>query len=261
MFKLSASKLRTYIACRKKYDFAYNEELEPIEKAECLTTGGNYHAKVANILMNKNYEETNDKTDVMAEVFKQYILPQLQKENIIGVEVHKEMQLDDDVVLHGYIDALTENGIPIEHKTTSKNVDEFYINRLNWDMQVAIYMILTGTNKCIYTVCQKPTIRQKQNETEEEFKQRCIDWYAQETYKKIGVFEVVRTDEELKSKLEELKQIANEIKNQKLYYRNSNECMILDCPYSSICLDYDKNVMPIGFQKKENEREEEKEND
>ena len=51
------------------------------------------------------------------------------------------------------------------------------------------------------------------------------------------------------------------MRSQKTFYRNANDCMVLGCPYSSICLDYDKNVMPIGFKKRENEREVVIEND
>lgn len=100
IFSVSASKLRSYIACHKKYDFIYNEELEPIEKAECLATGGSYHEKVADILKNVQFTRTNDKTDVMATMFASVILPQLLTDEIAGVEVHKEMYLPDDILLH-----------------------------------------------------------------------------------------------------------------------------------------------------------------
>lgn len=253
MFKISATKLNCYIACKKKYDFTYNEELQPIQKTEALEIGSNYHEAIANYLKNKELTMVEDiKIETMRSAFIKYISPQLDK--IKDVEVYKEIQLDNEIQMIGYIDGITENGIPVEHKTTSKNVDEFYINRLNWDLQVAMYMILNKVNKCIYTVCQKPSIRIKKDETEAEFYDRCMQWYEDETDKKIGLFEVVRTNEELQEKQKEILEIAKEMKNTKLYYRNPNNCMILDCPYSSICLDYDKNVMPIGFKKRINDR-------
>lgn len=250
-FKLSPSKMRCYTSCQKKYDFVYNEELAPIEKAECLMQGGSYHEKVAKILSGEDYEKTNDKIDIMAEIFKKHILPKLPQ--ISAVEKHAEKEFDN-FILHGYIDAETVDGIPVEHKTTSMAVDEFYINRLNWDMQVPTYMILAGTTECLYTVIQKPTIRQKQNESEEEYLQRCVEWYDTSTEKKIGVFKVLRTNQELADKEEEIKSLAEEMISKKYFYRNPSDCSIMGCPYSSICLDYDRNVMPIGFMKKENER-------
>lgn len=251
-FKLSPSKIRCYTSCQKKYDFVYNEELEPIEKAECLTQGGNYHEKIAKILKNEEYEKTNDKIDVMAEVFKKHILPKLPQ--IKDVEVHVEKQYTG-FDLHGYIDAITVDGIPVEHKTTSVAVDEFYTNKLNWDMQVPVYMILTETKECLYTVIQKPTIRQKQNETEEEYLKRCVEWYETDTEKKVGVFKIVRTSEELLEKTKEITQLAYEIMHKTFYYRNPSDCSIMGCPYSSICLNYDRAVMPIGFKQKQNGRE------
>ena len=250
--KLSPSKIRSYTSCQKKYDFIYNEQLEPIEKAECLVQGGSYHEKVAKILYDVEYEKTNDKIDIMAEVFKKHIKPKLPE--ILSVETHKEMELPN-CILHGYIDAITIDNVPVEHKTTSMPVDEFYTNRLNWDMQVPIYMILTGVRECIYTVIQKPTIRQKKDETEEQFLKRCEEWYETDTERKVGVFKIVRTQDELDAKIEEIQQLASEIKNKSMFFRNPSDCSIMGCPYSSICLDYDRNVMPIGFKKKENERE------
>lgn len=251
-FKLSPSKIRCYTSCQKKYDFIYNEQLEPLEKAECLLQGGSYHEKVAKILKGEEYEKTNDKIDVMAEVFKKYILPKLPQ--IKDVEIHAEKDFGT-FDLHGYIDAVTIDGIPVEHKTTSMPVDEFYTNRLNWDMQVPIYMILTEKRDCLYTVMQKPTIRQKQSETEEQFLQRCLEWYETDTKKKVGVFKIVRTEQELLDKSNEITMIAVEMQNKMFYFRNPSDCSIMGCPYSSICLDYDRAVMPIGFKKKENERE------
>ena len=42
-------------------------------------------------------------------------------------------------------------------------------------------MLLTGMRKVWYTVCRKPTIRQKKNETDEEFFGRMVAWYDEDT--------------------------------------------------------------------------------
>lgn len=260
MFVVSASKLKSFISCPKKYDFIYNEELVPVEKAEALVDGSSYHEKVASILKTGSYEKTNDKIDVMADIASEMLIPQIG-EDVVDVETYRQVMLTDDIQLIGYLDAITDSGIPIEHKTTSKAVDEFYVNRLNWDLQVAIYMILTGTNTCIYTVCKKPTIRQKQNETNEEFLERCREWYKEDSENKFGVFEVHRSNEELEQKKKEIIKICEMIEKAELFYRNPSDCSVMGCPYSSICLDYDKNVMPIGYKKRENTRKEENDND
>ena len=52
-FKLSASKLRTFKACRRKYELAYIELLEPIQKEEALEMGSNYHSNIEKLLKNE----------------------------------------------------------------------------------------------------------------------------------------------------------------------------------------------------------------
>ena len=127
MFQISATKLNTYISCRKKYDFMYNEELQPVEKSEALEIGSNYHEAIAMYLKNKEETVVEDiKIRAMRSAFIEFLYPQLDE--VKDVEVYKEMQLDDDTKIIGYIDGITKDGVPIEHKTTSKSVDEFYIH-------------------------------------------------------------------------------------------------------------------------------------
>lgn len=253
-FRLSASKLRTYKACKKKYEFSYIELLKPIQKEEALEMGSNYHANIEKILNNEviNSEiNTPEEAKIfaMSEAFKRYILPQLPP--VIETEKKFEYKLRNGCILNGIIDAITESGMVVEHKSSGTPLDEKYIDRLNWDDQVPIYMLATGTNKCFYTVCQKPTIRQKQNESLEEFTNRCIEWYDDNTEHKVGTFTVVRTPKELLDKLNELECMSEEMMNTTNFYRNPSHCNILSCPYSSICLNYTPDVEPIGFEKGE----------
>ena len=256
MFRLSASKLRTFKACRRKYELSYIELLEPIQKEEALEMGSNYHSNIEKLLNKEIISEEittveEAKIFAMTNAFEKYILPQLPK--IKSTEQKFEFCLDKekDFWINGIIDALTEDGIVIEHKTSGTPLDEKYIDRLNWDDQVPIYMLATNTTKCYYTVCQKPTIRQKQNETLDEYCNRCLEWYEDNTEQKIGIFNVVRTQEELNDKLDELKIMCNEIENTNNFYKNQSHCSIMNCPFSSICLNYDSRIEPIGFKKKE----------
>ena len=255
-FKLSASKLRTFKACRRKYELAYIELLEPIQKEEDLEMGSNYHSNIEKLLKNEVIDEEIKNVDeakifAMTNAFEKYILPKLPK--IKETEIKFEFVLDEEkeYKINGIIDALTEEGVVVEHKSSGTALDEKYIDRLNWDDQVPIYMLATGTNFCYYTVCQKPTIRQKQNEDLNDFCNRCIEWYDENTEQKIGIFKVYRTIEELEEKRKELKMMCDEISNTKNFYKNQNNCSIMSCPYASICLNYDSSIEPIGFKKKE----------
>lgn len=256
MFKLSASKLRTFKACRRKYQLSYIELLEPIQKEQALEMGSSYHKNIEMLLNKEDVIEIFDDVEqckilAMTKAFQKYILPKLPK--VKATEQKFEFCIDEekDYWVNGIIDAITEDGLVIEHKTSSTPLDEKYIDRINWDDQVPIYMLATGTNNCCYTVCQKPTIRLKKDEELVDFYKRCLDWYEENTEQKIGLFIVVRTKEELAEKWQELKEMCEEMENAKVFYKNQQNCSIISCPYSSICLNYDASIEPIGFKKKE----------
>lgn len=256
MFKISASKLKTFKSCRRKYELSYIELLEPVQKEEALQMGSDYHKNIEKILKGEEIElNTNSVEDAkifaMTVAFEKYILPNLPKVEKVEQKFMYLLDSEENYVVEGIIDALTDEGIVVEHKSSGTPLDEKYIYRLNWDDQVPIYLLATKTNKCYYDVCQKPTIRLKKDETLEEYTKRCIDWYDENTENKVGVFSVVRTDEELKEKYDELLAMCKEMENAKVFYRNQSNCSMISCPYSSICLNYDKNIEPIGFKKKE----------
>lgn len=254
MFNLSASKLKTFKACRRKYQLTYLELLEPVKKEQALEMGSNYHKNIEKILNNEEIEKEINSVDdakiyAMSMAFKKYILPNIPK--VAETELKFNFEIEEGKIINGIIDALTEDGVVIEHKSSGAAVDEKYIDRLNWDDQVPIYMLATKTNRCYYDVCMKPTIRQKKDESLEEYTQRCIEWFDEDTDTKVQVFNVVRTPEELQEKYNELIAMCDEIENAKNFYRNQSHCSIMSCPYSSICLNYDSNIEPIGFKKRE----------
>jgi intein/homing endonuclease len=130
--------------------------------------------------------------------------------------------------------------------------------KLAWDDQVNFYLLartlVTGkpVTKVIYTVCQKPTIRLKQNETEEQYLARVSEWYTED---KIKLLTVTRSVNELKETEGEIREMTSQIRRQKYFYRNPGNCKITGCSYSSICLNYDPEIT-TGFAKKERRNEE-----
>lgn len=242
--------IRSYKACRRKYELEYIDLLKPAVTPEALATGTSYHAKVEQILRDGAFGRTGDKTDAMAGAFERFILPQLPA--VKAVEQRFRFRLAPGIYLLGKIDALAADGTPIEHKTSGAAPDDGYIYRLNWDEQVAAYMLATGSDTLIYTVCQKPTIRQKQGEPDANFQTRCENWFDES---RAVTFQVRRSAAELRVKREELVGLVKEIRNQKRFYRNPSHCQIMGCPYSPICLDYDPAFI-LGFVKKQTRNEE-----
>ena len=153
------------------------------------------------------------------------------------------------------MDGITEDGDLVEHKTTSLDPLEYEFN-LQWDEQLLAYMLMTGARKVWYTVCRKPTIRQKKNESEEEFFNRMVEWYDEDMDSKIKLISVERTDADIAKFVEEYKNIRDDISLAYRYndfYRNTCHCNSWGrrCEYSSVCLNYDPNQNYVEFTKKE----------
>ena len=259
--KLSASKIKCYKSCKRAYFFKYIEELVPIQDAEPLVAGKTYHSMIENLDKTGGVEvdvENNPKISAMAKAYEKYIYP---KFSVVETEKEFEFNFSEDISLVGRFDGVAEDGLIVEHKTTSADVDDEYVYNLQWDEQILTYMLVSGRNEMYYTVCKKPTIRQKQNETAEEYYERCCAWYAEDTDKKIRVIKVTRNEKEVNTYKTALKYIAKDMQKDEKYkkpkeytfYRNCSNCTAYGrkCEYASICLDYDPKLEYVEFKKKE----------
>lgn len=239
------------------YQLRYIENMKPVVKAEALETGKNYHKLLEELNTNGrvwDYIEYS-KEMAMAMAYYKYIFPRFK---VISAEQWLTYQLGDGDMLVGCADALADDGHIVEYKSTSMEITEQYEYNLLWDEQILAYMLMTGHRKVHYVVCRKPTIRQKQNESDEEFFHRMVEWYDVDTDSKIRLLEIKRTDEEVEQFKDDLMAMVDEMKcieHHKNYYRNNCHCDKYGrrCEYSSICLNYDPNQTYIDFVKEENE--------
>lgn len=257
--RLSISKIKAFKSCRRMYQLRYVEGLEPVKSPEALETGKKYHRFLEELNTISGTVETFDddysKEHAMAKAYEKYIYPK-----VIVVEAEKwlEYDLGDGNKLVGIVDGIADDGHIVEHKTTGSDITEQYEYNLLWDEQILAYMLMTGHRKVWYTVCRKPTIRQKQNETEEEFFQRMIEWYDTDTDSKIRLLEIERTDEEVEQFKQELLSMMETMKaaeHDKDFYKNTCHCNMWGrrCEYSPICLNYDPEQEYIEFIRKEKE--------
>lgn len=241
---ISVSRIKLFKACRRAYQFRYLEGLIPAETASALQTGISYHEKLGQLYKDGYFEVTDyTKESAMAMAYKEYIYPKF------SVTASEEWFEKDGFI--GRVDGVAEDGRLVEHKTASGDIGEEYEFNLQWDEQILMYMYLTGARSMWYTVCRKPTIRQKKNESEEEFFDRMVRWYGEDTESKIRVFEVSRTDEEVEQYARELREIAEEMRTTHNLYRNPCYCNHWGrrCEYSPICLNYDPNEEYVGFRR------------
>ena len=247
--ELTASMIWSYKRCPRRYELEYIHCLKPTEPAEALNIGSSYHANVEHILKQEEYDH-DGLAGKMAEAFEKYI-------DWRGWEAEPEkefrVRLSRGLYLKGRLDALTADGVPVEHKTTGQYSLEKYIDHLAYDDQISIYMLVTGSRRAIYTILQKPTIRQGKAETEAEYLERVSAWYSPEHAMSVNV---VRTAGELEAKREEIIYLARQIRQTKIFWRNPNTCAITTCPYASICLNYEPSMQLVGYETKERRNEE-----
>ena len=265
--KLSASLVKTYKMCRRKYELRYIEELEPIAKSQALQDGSDYHQLIEGFYKGeavlKFYEGDNPKIKAMVFAYFDYLVKKYQElREIKYTEKWFEYPLTKNHGIIGRNDAVTKDGIPVEHKTVSCDIDDEYIYTLQWDEQILTYMLANSINEMYYTVIKKPTIRQKQNETEQEFFNRCVDWYREDTDKKVKLIKVTRSFTEIEEHRKNLIVIAEEIEKCKHFYRNPCACNCYNrrCEYSQVCLNYNPQLEYVEFEKKKRYSEEVEEN-
>lgn len=250
--RLSVSRIKTFKACRRLYELKYLEHLEPVQKPEALETGSNYHKLLERINSGDMdaLDEGYSKEEAMALAYHKYIYPRFK---VKEAEKWMEYDLGNGDTLVGIVDGIAEDGCIVEHKSTGMEITEAYEYNLIWDEQILSYMLMTGARKVYYTVCRKPTIRQKFSETDEDFFSRMVSWYDEDTDTKIRLLEITRTDEEVEAFRESLMDILQEMKEVKHFYKNTCHCNMWGrrCEYSSICMHYDPEQEYIEFVKGE----------
>ena len=255
--ELSITKIKAFKSCRRMYQLRYIEGLKPVQKAEALEIGSNYHALIEELNNTGSLPSAEDdwsKELAMATAYQKYIYPHFK---VVAAEQKVELNLGDGDKLIGYVDGIADDGYIVEHKTSGLDITEAYEYNLLWDEQILAYMLMTGARKVHYTVCRKPTIRQKTNESAEEFFNRMVAWYDEDTESKIRLLEIERTDAEVaefEKNLHNMLRIMKEAeRNDADIYRNTCHCNQYGrrCEYSSICLHYDPNQEYIEFTKGE----------
>ena len=256
--RVSISSLKAFKACPRMYWLKYHEGLEPVkQKSDALITGSNYHSLLETLYHDGSLidvEEDNSKELAMACAYWKYIYPNFK---VRSVEDWFEYSVTRTIKLVGRTDGIAEDGSLVEHKTVSGDIGEEYLYNLQWDEQILAYMLAKNTRKIYYTVIQKPTIKQKKTESDEEFFRRMIDWYDEETERKIRVFEITRTDEEVERFRKELLATCMEARRmerrEERCYKNTAHCFKWgrQCDYAPVCLNYDPNLEYVQFVRKE----------
>lgn len=233
------------------YELRYICNIIPVQKSEALERGTSYHECVEALVSGKDMPAATPKVVAMVNAFKKYVYPFL---DFSSVEEWKRYNIGDGRhIIYGRVDGIDRSGAVIEHKTVSGEIDGDYLLRLDIDEQIPTYMLACNTNDVIYTVCSTPTIRQKKDETDDEYISRCAEWYAQSPHSRCTTVRIHRSDEELAEFAKEQCAVVDEIENCKSFFRNPNNCLKWGrlCEYAPICKKYDPNVGYVNFVKRE----------
>jgi len=258
---LSASRIRCFKECRKKYWFQYIENLEPVSKPKPLALGKAVHTGQEMIDRGKSMEEAK------AAIMLQYedwpaedvgILPGHAMAivkgysefapidwKVLDMETRFEVNAGYGRRLMGYFDGIIErNGrIYILERKTAARVDEKYLNNLLWDEQASIYAYAAkelGLNidGILYDIIQKASIRLKKNETEEEYIERLEEWYRDPSRYTRHI--VSRNNEQIESLISDVRDVALDMtvaEREGRFYRNPSACKIMGCQFQSVCLE------------------------
>lgn len=246
--KVSISRVKLFKACRRAYELKYIEGLEPVEKADALVTGLSYHEKLESLYRTGDFEYGYDRESAMAFAYRKHIYPKFK---VDVAESWEECPLGKHTLI-GRVDGMSDDARLVEHKTTSLSPAE-YVYNLQWDEQILAYMGMTGTREVYYTICRKPTIRQRRGESDADFFDRMVAWYDEDTDQKICVELIRRTDEDVEQFMKSLEATVDDMENPRCLYRSTNYCNAWGrrCEYSSVCLHYDPNQEYVEFTKVE----------
>lgn len=241
-FEISASKLRAFKDCPRKFWLTYKEGLEPIEKPDALRIGSEYHEELEKYLKG----EITSSDNYLVQAFINHI--DISGWSDIETELPLKEKLSHGIQLNAIIDAKTtfdKRRHLVEHKSTSGAIDEQYQHELQWDDQIPLYCGATGINNILYTVIRKCTLRLKKNQTEEEFFQERVDWYKKDTESKIKCFAFVVGQGQIDACKKEAIAIAKLIRSNKVWYKNHNACNRFGkCHHKGYCLTHRNGELP-----------------
>lgn len=140
------------------------------------------------ILTDKEWKELSDVGDYIEGMLKGFYKKNavfINKIQQVKNEVKLRLELDKGIFV-GSIDNLFkfENQLWMHELKSAKELTEYRIDKIKTDLQHSAYYYVFHIlhpkhkiHKIRYDIIRKPSIRQKQNETLEEYKKRLLTWY------------------------------------------------------------------------------------
>ena len=176
--RLTASAIRSYLDCPRKYEFAYEQRIRPIKQHDALRFGSLFHDVFEHLDNGMTWTDVCRRTLAQAAT-------DIEAQQVLRLAAEHHRHYGDD----GFEIEETEGvftadigGVPCtgkrdrvvvlpdgrravqEYKTSSEDIEpgSIYWRRLRMDIQVSIYLISSGAETIIYDVTRKPTIKPRQ---------------------------------------------------------------------------------------------------
>lgn len=273
---LSSSMIGDYYTCKRKFNYRYNTRIVPLQQKEALQFGTLLHlalytyykTKDKSAVMDmvrkeidkidrgfldaeaiKELDDMENMIDVLCTAYFQVYGDEMAQCEVLEAETRHRLKIGRKGSNIPYFEYTPDMVIKIgdevkiiDFKSTSR-IDSVYLDKFDFAYQTLFYSY--ALNKKYkpktfeYRVLKKPSIRQTQKETKEQFRTRLRDvvWMNLEDYiisKKINI------DSHLlsyaKSDLMQIKKdIGNGLKSR-IYPKNTSACSIFGrCQYFDLC--------------------------
>lgn len=270
---LTNSSISAFKSCPKKFYWRYERQIEAKERPEALLLGTAIHGFLESHYRQTPFTPPTDLTPKSQAILKgvqEYypilfmddcdLFEPIAVEKVINGEILNPEtgrpareyayggKVDGLVILKKDAESFKEGDLLLlEHKTTTK-VDDAYFERLQLDSQLLLYSLylsrelgapIDGT---IFNVIQKPTIRQKKNESEEEYCLRirmALNW-PEQYYRRYLQFPDQRM-KEIQKELWDAKNVIAKARLENIFTMNSASCFDYHrrCDYWALCSSED----------------------
>lgn len=278
---LTNSARTTFLNCRKKYEFSYVYGLAPRKPSIPFLVGGLFHNELdimyteggfdedaARLRIRKACElasraegltpEDSDKIYMQQAIAVgavkgyagKYLEDDLKRWEVVEAEGAFKIEMPGGWSYHGKTDLIIREKKGkkvklVEHKTAGK-IDAAYITKLPLDNQILGYAWAKGRQKIdldgvIYNVTKKPAIRQRQNESINEFYKRVEAEYTERPEEYFYRESLTFSGSDIKRFSDELAMFVREIDRcheEDFFYQNTTQCTALGvCPFMKLCTD------------------------
>lgn len=286
---LSVSRMTAFLACPRKHYYKYELGLLREDEALALRFGSAFHkalelralgATIAEAYEGAKEEKKLDEPIELAKLYgllKGYYARYKGDNDCVGrmfPECKFELEIPHSrTFMHvGVIDGLAtlKDGrlVIVEHKTTGEDISSTsdYWTRLQFNAQIFLYVLAARANgwevdTVIYDVIRKPAIRQKTNETAEEYGERlAADAAARPEFyfarREVSVLDSALAEFEIQRDLicKTLLHCRSAARHSTLpehgWARNCNGLTCRNCEYAGLCLQcvhVDAEHIPAGF--------------